>query len=154
MVYSHASTLWCLLKITQPEFIVGVAKAGCVILPVAEKLQFTTLTSEENLEKNSKRWLISCMWNIWKVQPLHMSFQKSFNLKSLKYSGYILSLHRGTVREMNHICNLHSTYSFLTDILLQAELGLLLQMVLSHIHLSVLVCLRGLFLDHYSLHYT
>lgn len=35
--------------ITQPKFVVHISKAGRVILPVAEKIQFSTLASEENL---------------------------------------------------------------------------------------------------------
>ncbi len=52
--------MWCgilccaLIEITQPEFIIHVTEASCVILPVAEKLQFTTLASEENLQREGK----------------------------------------------------------------------------------------------------
>ena len=41
----------CVLEITQPEFIIHVTEASRVILPVAEKLKFTTLASEENLDR-------------------------------------------------------------------------------------------------------
>ena len=41
----------CVLEITQPEFIIHITEASRVILPVAEKLKFTTLASEENLDR-------------------------------------------------------------------------------------------------------
>lgn len=42
------------LVITQPEFVVHISKAGCVILPVAEKIQLPALASEENLADEHK----------------------------------------------------------------------------------------------------
>lgn len=52
--------IWCLLEITQPEFVIHITEASCIILPVAEKLQPATLASEENLqeEDNKKKWLM------------------------------------------------------------------------------------------------
>lgn len=49
-------------EITQPEFIVHVSKASCVILPVTEKVHFPTLTSQENLrERDNNRPALTFM---------------------------------------------------------------------------------------------
>lgn len=45
--------------LTQPELIIDVAKTCRVVLPVSEKLQFTVLTSKENLRMTkSQRWIV------------------------------------------------------------------------------------------------
>lgn len=54
-----------MFQITQPKFIIYISKPSCVILPVAEKIQFPTLTSEKNLmdkrkekQTNKKNWSV------------------------------------------------------------------------------------------------
>lgn len=43
-----------MFQITQPKFIIYISKPSCVILPVAEKIQFPTLPSEKNLKDKHK----------------------------------------------------------------------------------------------------
>lgn len=59
-IVEYCVVSWCLLDITQPEFIIHIAKASRVILPVAEKLQPATLASEENLQEkdNKRKWIV------------------------------------------------------------------------------------------------
>lgn len=53
-IVEYCVVISCLLEITQPEFIIHITEASCVILPVAEKLQLPTLASEENLQEKDK----------------------------------------------------------------------------------------------------
>lgn len=55
-----------IFQITQPKFVVHVSKARRVVLPVAEKIQFPALASEENLTDEDKEVKTGSTWSLKK----------------------------------------------------------------------------------------
>lgn len=55
------SIISLICQITQPELVVHVSKARRVVLPVAEKIQFPALASEENLTDEDEETKTGCV---------------------------------------------------------------------------------------------